>query len=542
LWLVYWHRYIPAAGLGLALLVVSTIGAVGYRTVRSQAETAAWVEHTYLVIEQLDRISLSINQAESAVRGYALSREEHLARELAPSIAQAQLAFKRAKELTRDNLRQQRRLDDLQPKLQRRIDLLNEYLSRVRGGGETRVRPEALQVSAEIKQIATEMVAQEQVLLNGRVAQRAEQTTQTLRVSGLGLFVSLMLVLGAFWLVNREMRARRRTQAALRSKHEETALLLEMGELLQASKTLDEACTVIGQFAPQFFDQQPGCMFMFNASHKLLEERSSWGSRSIAQSRAIFAADDCWALRRGQTHWYDPTTVRMPCKHVGEVGPKGSLCQPLLAQGEVLGILHVTSEEPLSDDFRKRGEIVGEQLSMALANLALREKLRNQSIRDPLTGLFNRRYTEETLDREIHRAARSAESLAVLMLDVDHFKRFNDTFGHEAGDQVLCEIGKVLTSHTRASDVVSRMGGEELLVVLPGARGEDAERKAQELRAEISKLRIVHAGRDLGEVTISIGVALHPQHGAASSELLRVADAALYAAKREGRDRVVVAA
>jgi diguanylate cyclase (GGDEF)-like protein len=315
-----------------------------------------------------------------------------------------------------------------------------------------------------------------------------------------------------------------------------------MAELLQASRTLDEACAVITQFAPQFFGNEPGSMFLFDQGHKLLEQRSVWGRAEQPSSRALFAAEDCWALRRGQPHWYDPTAVRMPCKHLEQPGPASSLCQPLLAQGEVLGILHITSTRELPGDMRERGAIVGEHVSMALANLALREKLRNQSIRDPLTGLFNRRYTEETMERELHRASRSAETLAVLMIDVDHFKQFNDRFGHEAGDQVLCEIAKVLTSHARGSDMVSRMGGEEFLVVLPGARGDDAEKKAQELRAEVAKLRIVHAGRDLGEVTISIGVAIHPQHGATTLELLRVADAALYTAKREGRDRVVVAA
>lgn len=539
---MFWRRNnIPLAGLGLALAVVATIGAVGYRTVLSQAETAAWVEHTHFVIEELDLILLSINQAESAVRGYALAHEEHLGNDLGPAIAQAQHAFARAKELTRDNPQQQERLRTLEPKLKRRVELLLEHFERVKAGGPTRVLPEAIQVSGEIKQLTSEMVVREQALLSGRVTQRSEQTTQTLLVLGIGLFVSLSLVIGAFVLMKREMRSRLRTQAALSSKHEETALMLQMGELLQSSRSLDEACAVIGQFAPRFFDNQPGGMFLFNASHKLLEQRSAWCSAG-GNEREVFAADDCWALRRGQLHWYDATSVRMPCKHVGEPGPTSSLCQPLLAQGEVLGVLHVTSAGELDKDFRKRGAIVGEQVSMALANLALREKLRNQSIRDPLTGLFNRRYTEETLEREIHRASRSAETLAVLMLDVDHFKRFNDTFGHEAGDQVLCEIGKVLTTHTRASDVVSRMGGEELLVVLPSARGDDAERKAQELRAEISKLRVMHAGRDLGEVTISIGVAIYPQHGSTSSELLRSADAALYTAKREGRDRVVVAA
>jgi diguanylate cyclase (GGDEF)-like protein len=539
---VPWRRNIPLIGLVSAIVVVATIGSVGFRTVRSQAETVEWVEHTHLVIEQLDRILLSINLAESAVRGYALAREEQLAQELSPAIAQARQSFATARELTRDNPQQQARLNTVGPKVERRIELLEEYLARVRMGGSTQVLPEALAVSAQIREVTTEMVGQELQLLNGRVAQPAEQTKLTLRVSALALVISLSLVLGAFGLVRLEMRSRIRTQSELRRKHEETALLLQMGELLQTSRTLDEACLVVSQFAPKFFEQQPGSMYLFNPSHKLLEQRSVWGEGSAAADNNLFAADDCWALRRGRLHWYDPASVKMPCKHLSEPAPVASLCLPLLAQGEVLGILHLTSDHELSDDVRKRGAIVGEQLSMALANLALREKLRNQSIRDPLTGLFNRRYTEETLDREIHRAARSAETLAVMMLDVDHFKRFNDTFGHDAGDHVLCEIGKVLTTHTRASDVVSRIGGEELLVVLPSARGDDAERKAQELRSEISKLRIVLNGRDLGEVTISIGVAIHPQHGATATELLRVADAALYTAKREGRDRVVVAA
>jgi diguanylate cyclase (GGDEF)-like protein len=540
--LVLKRRNIPLVGLALALLVVAAIGAVGYRTVRSQSETAAWVEHTYVVIEQLDRILLSISQAESAVRGYALTHEEFLAAELEPAIERAHDSFARTRTLTRDRVEQQTRLNRLAPLLHRRFDLLREHLERVRNGGPSGVVPEAMQASAELRQLTNEMVGTEQTLLAERVAQRSEQTARTLTVSALALLISASLIIAAFTLVKREMGSRLRTQAALTRKHEETALLLKLAELLQASRTLEEACTVITRFAPQFFGNEPGSMFLFDQGHKLLEQRSAWGSGELPASRALFAAEDCWALRRGQLHWYDPTAVRMPCKHVQEPAPASSLCQPLLAQGEVLGILHITSAHALPDDVRERGAIVGEQLSMALANLALREKLRNQSIRDPLTGLFNRRYTEETMEREIHRASRSAETLAVLMIDVDHFKQFNDRFGHEAGDQVLCEIGKVLTSHTRGSDMVSRMGGEELLVVLPGARGDDAEKKAQELRSEIAKLRIVHAGRDLGEVTISIGVAIHPQHGSTTIELLRVADAALYTAKREGRDRVVVAA
>ncbi|HKP60905.1 MAG TPA: diguanylate cyclase [Polyangiales bacterium] len=533
-------RNIPVAGTVLALLVVASIGAVGYRTVRSEAETTAWVEHTYQVIQQLDHIVMSINLAESAVRGYALSREEHLRRELQPAIAQARQSYSRAGELTHDNVTQQKGLHDLGPKLDRRIQLLDEYSARVSSGGSTHVLPEALQVSAEIRQLTSELIQREQGLLSLRVAERSEQTARVLRVCAAGFLTSLLLLLAASGLVSREMRSRRRAQRELRNKHAETTQLLQMGELLQSSRNLDEACSVIGQFAPMFFEQQPGSMYLFSATHNALETRSVWGSSSSEPS--IFGADDCWALRLGRPHGFDPTTVRTACKHLSEPLPVASLCLPLLAHGEVLGILHIASAGRLSDELRKRGEIVGEQLSMALANLALREKLRNQSIRDPLTGLFNRRYTEETLDRELHRAARTQQSLALLMLDVDHFKRFNDTFGHEAGDQVLREIGKALGSHTRGSDVVSRMGGEELLVVLPGATETAAEQKGEELRAEVAKLRLVHAGRELGEITISIGVAVYPRHGTGAEELMRAADAALYRAKREGRDRVIVAA
>jgi diguanylate cyclase (GGDEF)-like protein len=176
---------------------------------------------------------------------------------------------------------------------------------------------------------------------------------------------------------------------------------------------------------------------------------------------------------------------------------------------------------------------------MALSNLQLREKLRDQSIRDPLTSLFNRRYTEETLTRELHRAERSRQELAVLAIDVDHFKRFNDTFGHQAGDQVLRELAAVLTGRTRAGDIVSRMGGEELLVVLPAANLADAMEKADQIRVAVSELQVKHLNRDLGQVTISTGVAVFPHHGRDGDALIRAADAALYQAKREGRNRVV---
>jgi diguanylate cyclase (GGDEF)-like protein len=184
---------------------------------------------------------------------------------------------------------------------------------------------------------------------------------------------------------------------------------------------------------------------------------------------------------------------------------------------------------------------VAEQFALALANLRLRETLRGQSIRDPLTGLFNRRYMEETLDRELSRAARERRPLSVILLDIDRFKHFNDTFGHEAGDTVLASLGALLRGASRAGDVACRYGGEEFVLILPAASLADAQRRAEEIREAIRGLRVTHNGRPLEAVRCSMGVAAFPEHGEVGGALLRAADAALYRAKREGRDQVILA-
>jgi diguanylate cyclase (GGDEF)-like protein len=180
-------------------------------------------------------------------------------------------------------------------------------------------------------------------------------------------------------------------------------------------------------------------------------------------------------------------------------------------------------------------------VGLSVSNLRLREALRNQSIRDPLSGLFNRRYLEETLEREIRRAVRAEQSLGILMLDLDHFKRFNDTYGHEAGDSVLRETAAFLTRSVRAEDVVCRFGGEEFVVILPLANLQSTQARAERICSKLRDLTVLHQGQSLGRITASFGVAALPDHGTDRGALLEAADAALYRAKREGRDRVVTA-
>jgi diguanylate cyclase (GGDEF)-like protein len=183
---------------------------------------------------------------------------------------------------------------------------------------------------------------------------------------------------------------------------------------------------------------------------------------------------------------------------------------------------------------------VADHIALTVANLKLRETLRHLSIRDPLTGLFNRRYMEESLERELRRADRKGTSVGIIMIDIDHFKRVNDTYGHEAGDTVLREMGVLLQRHIRGSDIACRYGGEEFTLILTDSPLSVAQHRAEHLREEIKELHIEYRGQDLGTITLSMGVAAFPQHGATEEALLQAADLALYRAKAEGRDRVVL--
>jgi diguanylate cyclase (GGDEF)-like protein len=207
-----------------------------------------------------------------------------------------------------------------------------------------------------------------------------------------------------------------------------------------------------------------------------------------------------------------------------------------------VSLLHLqrTTSGQIDDARRRLAQTVADSISLALANLHLRETLRSQSVRDALTGLFNRRYLEETLDREVRRVTRAEKQLGVIMLDIDHFKEFNDTFGHEAGDSVLREFGRFLASNLRGEDIACRYGGEEFVLILPEANLDITTQRAEKLREGVKYLNVTDHGQSLGAITLSLGVAIYPDHGADGTDLLRAADAALYRAKREQRDRVVV--
>jgi diguanylate cyclase (GGDEF)-like protein/PAS domain S-box-containing protein len=336
------------------------------------------------------------------------------------------------------------------------------------------------------------------------------------------------------------------------NKHsQQISLLNEMGELLQSCLTLQEAYQSIIQVIPRLFPELAGTLFIVTPrKSQFLQVVASWGEVSVDEK--IFTLDECWALRRGGVHIGKNYSSGLVCKHI-PASPVDYMCVPLIAHGEILGLIYMQVSGESSGDTQEGSAdslliqnqqlavTVAKQISMALANLSLRESLHIQAIIDPLTGLYNRRYMEETLAREIYRGRRREAPIGIILMDIDFFKSINDTYGHEAGDTLLAALGEFFKKHIRREDVPCRYGGEEVLLILPDANLENTYKRAEELRDLISRFNVKHLGLSLGKITASFGVASCPENGEDMEDVIRAADAALYLAKAGGRNQVIIA-
>jgi diguanylate cyclase (GGDEF)-like protein/PAS domain S-box-containing protein len=327
--------------------------------------------------------------------------------------------------------------------------------------------------------------------------------------------------------------------------------LNEMGEQLQSCQTIEEACKISTQYIQRICPKSHGALYLIDESSENAEAAKMWGEPSFTKD--VFQKLECWALRRGRQHLVDAEHPGLLCEHI--TGPESGqyLCVPLLVNGETIGILHLNHTEQSTEYQQQKIHFaynenkvqivttIAEHIALALSNLKLRETLRQQSIRDALTGLFNRRYMQGTLEQELKHAERDGKTVGVIMIDIDHFKDFNDRFGHDAGDALLRALGSFLMQSTRDKDIACRYGGEEFLLVMPGIDLENARLRAEKLRQGVKGLSVSHLGNPLPKCTISLGVAIFPENGMTSESLLKTVDNALYRAKDEGRDRVALA-
>ncbi|AHE53522.1 diguanylate cyclase [Sphingomonas sanxanigenens] len=320
-------------------------------------------------------------------------------------------------------------------------------------------------------------------------------------------------------------------------------LLSRMMQRLQGADTMRDLTEVVQRFVPEIVQGMSGILYLHDRHRNAMVERCRW--KLPRHSRSEFTPIACWALRRGSSHRPEGAMIDVPCDHLDRIPGAivNSICLPLIAQREALGLLYF---EPIADAGERSAtpetymQMLAENISLAVASLRLRDALREMAMADPLTGLANRRQLDTMLDLLLAESERSGQTVSAVMLDVDHFKRFNDMFGHDAGDLVLREVGAVLRDAVHDGGLAFRYGGEEFLLVLPAVGTSGAIDLAEQIRQRIAALHLVHDGRPLGAVTASIGVANTPDH-VAGGRLVRAADAALLHAKQHGRDRVIVA-
>jgi len=340
----------------------------------------------------------------------------------------------------------------------------------------------------------------------------------------------------------------KKSHEELTQYNKEMQLINQLNSYLQVCRTVEETYPIVSYYAEQIFPDCRGALFLFNENKLLVEAKSSWGDEH--QSLPVITPDDCWSLRQGKMHTTLDNDERLRCNHVSE-DITNYICEPIIAQGDMLGMLHVEfpkytyeceDEKQQHIDSRKRLiKISADNLALSLVSLKLREALQAQSVKDPLTHLFNRRYMEESLEREIYRCVREEKGLGVIMADVDHFKKFNDEFGHDAGDIVLTEVAKLLTAKFRTSDIICRYGGEEFIIIMPMVSKSIVLQRAESICEAIRSLSLSVKNKVLPNITSSFGVSYFNAKAVVTTEqLIKAADIALYQAKEAGRDQINV--
>lgn len=333
------------------------------------------------------------------------------------------------------------------------------------------------------------------------------------------------------------------TTKELSAKQERNELLSQMISFLQVCKSKEEAFQFISESARSLFKDCSGALYIIKESRNQLHLAAKWGNSTQPE---LFTPDDCWGLRLGKRFVTSSSWKTPLCNHISADDKAIYVCYPLIAYGEITGLFHVVIQEmPGETDSKSIPASIEqtllmftEQVSLSISNLELHQKLKHLAIHDPLTGLYNRHYLEETFEREIHRAKRKNSKLGIIMMDIDHFKIFNDTYGHSAGDTVLKEFGRFINASFRVEDFCCRYGGEEFFVLLSDVDPREFREKCDKIRHDIENIQITYRDMPLKNITATIGAALYPEHGETASQLIESADKALYRGKKAGRNRV----
>jgi len=352
--------------------------------------------------------------------------------------------------------------------------------------------------------------------------------------------------------ISRRRRLEDHTQSLMADeelRQGERKLLSQVSEWLYSAKSMGELLMVVSKSLETLLPEAEGQLFIYANSRDMLDLRAKWGG---AGGPDHIEADECWSLRRGRAYAFGGRAIEFPCAHV-TCQDTPYFCLPVIAQGDTIGLLHLafTGLDPISTGkghvkelLDRRWELAllcAEQISLAVANVQLRQELLDQSVRDPLTGLWNRRWFLDAALKEMKRAGRTGSDVSLVSLDVDHFKRFNDHHGHDAGDIVLREVGALMRQLMPHPLAPCRLGGEEFVILCPGLTHDETLARAESFREAVAALEVPYAQGMLPAISISAGVVSLSDGISHVEDMLKSADQALYAAKAAGRNRVVSA-
>ncbi len=353
-----------------------------------------------------------------------------------------------------------------------------------------------------------------------------------------------------------ETRVEERTKALLetvkilKSHNHEIELVNELGDLLQICMTEDESYETLSTICQKMWPVSMGFIGIYDKSIGLNSIETFWGES--VQHADPFSPEECWAFRRGRCHSTLNHKTDLTCKHMVAASQPVAVCVPIAARGETLGVLSLQFPKTESainpEKIQEKSNAVEtmarrltELFSLSLSNIRLRRDLYERSVRDSLTGLYNRSFMEESLGKELKIAEKKGTVVSIIMMDVDHFKKFNDTYGHETGDEVLRRLGIAIPSFLRPCDIICRYGGEEILIIMPDCPLETAGGRAEFIRSGIENNVKIRFGDQFLQVTASFGVAEFNRTYLSKEDFLSAADRALYLAKQAGRNTVQVA-
>jgi len=535
------------ATIGVSICVW-TAGWLLYGAARRLNDSRDWLEHSQSIVSGLQLEMQRLDHIEPNIQLYLLTHDENNLRNAQTDGVSFYSNALHLQELVRDNPVQETHAQELVKQAAALVKTLDTLTT------QSQFPSQQLLACGEI---LTVMQAAEREVLTKRTEAAKLNASRSLltSVSFTGLSLVVVIVLFGFLLrdaLHRRQYEERLSEAneklagtirALERQARESELLTSARDELQLCVSSLQAQQASVRYFGQLLPGTNGGICLINNSRQLVELAATWGDTTTLFDG--FALDACCGLRSGRMRWRKTGQSQVHCAHFSGVPPENYLCLPLAAYGETLGIVYVECASSgiaaMVDANLGAMQQMVELASIAIAGLNLRSKLEHQSIRDSLTGLYNRHFMEIALDRELRRAIRHQQTLAVLILDVDHFKAFNDTHGHEAGDVVLREVAGAMRQTIRSEDIVCRFGGEEFVVILPELSMEEALARAESLRHIVSEIRLHYRGEALHDVTISIGVAMYPYNAETVEQLLWSADRALYQAKNQGRNRVILA-